>query len=186
MTKVTISSTNFTAPQNERLMNAGKLLEQVLNSPEFAQEMQGFQYSYTSGALWWKQTYISKRFRWNNGDSNPMILANILDGNELNSGKDNEVDCQITLYTGDSGVLGYTYPSTLRTWINSYFFNTASLPEIAGNLTHEFCHKIGYGHEYYYSSLRQYTVPYAVGYLVVRLAKEFEAKAKIQLQPMQA
>lgn len=186
MIKVTILSTDFTAPQNEKLLNAGKLLERVLNSTEFAQDVLDFQYSYTTGMLWWKNNYISTRFRWNNGDTNGKILDKILAGNELDTGDDGELDCKITLYTGDAGVLGYTNPNTLKTWINSHFFNQASLADVAGNIAHEYCHKIGYDHEFNYTSLRQYTVPYAVGYLVARLAKEFEAQAENQLQVQEA
>lgn len=177
-TKVRVEATGFSSKQLEKLSEAAALLERVINSSAFAEEVLNFSYQYSTGALWWKRWFTSKNFRWNNGDTRAQVLEKILAGNELKSGADQEVDCIITLYTGDPGVLGYTYPSTLKTWINSHFFNDAPIYEIAGNLAHEYCHKLGYDHEYNRTSLRDYTAPYAIGYMVSRLGKEVLATDK--------
>jgi hypothetical protein len=171
-TKVRIDAKGFTDKQLDKLNRAGELLERVINSQVFQDEVLNFSYQYYTGALWWKSWHTSNAFRWNNGDSNAEVLKKFLDGKELKTEKDNEIDVLITIEVMDSGVLGYTNPDTLKTWISKAFFNEAELHEIAGNLAHEYCHKRGYDHEFNPTALRDYTVPYAVGYITDRVAKE--------------
>ena len=64
------------------------------------------------------------------------------------------------------GVLGYTYPSTVKQWIYKSFFIDATYKEVSQNLTHEWMHKIGFGHPSKKTSTRKYSVPYACGYFV--------------------
>lgn len=175
-TLVRVEPKGFNGKQLALLEEARTILEKVINHDEFKKRVLNFSYPYSTGSLWWKKWYTSQGFRWNNGDDRQTIYTKVLSGDEMGTGSDQEIDVKITVYTGDAGVLGYTNPGTLRTWINSKFLDTASAAEIAGNLIHEYCHKTGYDHEYYYNSLRQYTVPYAIGYLVTEIARELAKK----------
>jgi uncharacterized protein YjaZ len=68
------------------------------------------------------------------------------------------------------GVLGYTYPSSIKQWIYSWFLKS-DFKSVAGNLAHEWCHKMGYKHAYKYNSTRHHTVPYAVGDYVAGITR---------------
>ena len=75
-------------------------------------------------------------------------------------------------------VLGYTYSNTKTQWVYNYFFTNGGIEDIAGNMVHEWVHKMGFGHASKNNSTRKYTVPYAVGYFV----KEYVEKKLTQQQ----
>lgn len=101
-----------------------------------------------------------------------QVFETIMSGAEkLSPEIDGEADISVTLDARDAGsVIGYTYPNTRMQWIYASFFGRATPADIAGNLAHEYCHKIGFEHEFNFTSLRQYTVPYAIGYLTREIA----------------
>lgn len=90
----------------------------------------------------------------------------------LSPSPDQEMDASIALGTG-SQAIGYTYPNSRWQWINKWFLDlTSTKPaDIAGNIAHEYAHKLGFDHAYNFHSKRQYTVPYAIGYLVRDMSK---------------
>lgn len=87
---------------------------------------------------------------------------------------DFEMDIDLTIYSTWPWVstIGYTYPSTVKTWINRKFFLAFTLAGICGNISHEFCHKIGFDHTSYWTSVREMSVPYFIGYLIEELVAE--------------
>ncbi len=178
MFKVSISKiAGFTPAQAEKLEKARVAFEAVWNSEEFKTKVRTFSYptTKTTGALWWKKTehFRNPWFRMNQGLDREDILQCLLEGDEkLQPGDDGEADLQITLYAEASSTVGYTYPTTIMQWINAKFFNSFTIPEVVGNLAHEYCHKLGFDHEYDSTPLRPYTVPYAIGYISRDLAKK--------------
>jgi hypothetical protein len=143
---------NFTAEQLERYTKAIELTEIVINSKRF------------------KKKLLEMRLTNTNGKTNAQIYQMMMDGAEQRLPEiDNEVDVFITMYYKNNKVVGYTYPSTDKTWVNSKFFNKYSYASIAANLIHEWLHKLGFGHR---SASEHTSVPYGVGYLVRDLIKE--------------
>ena len=63
-------------------------------------------------------------------------------------------------------------PDTMRIWIHKKFFRRSSWTpvDVAANMAHEWVHKIGFGHDYYYTEDRPYSVPYAIGNIVAEVA----------------
>ena len=111
-----------------------------------------------------------KKFVDNGGYSNTQIYNMILDGaEELTPTKNNTMDLEVELYYENTSTVGYTYPNTRRIWVNTKFFNYYSPEEVAGNLMHEWLHKVGFEHAYNYSTSRDYSVPYAIGYMMEEL-----------------
>jgi hypothetical protein len=108
------------------------------------------------------------QFHDNEGYTNSQIYDIILAADEevLNDGPDGEVDLQLTLYYSSSSTVGYTYPSTLETWVNEKYFDKYDLSEVARNVAHEWMHKLGFTHDKYHNSSRPFSVPYAIGYMV--------------------
>jgi hypothetical protein len=80
------------------------------------------------------------------------------------------MDVELELYQNTSNTIGYTYPHTSRIWMNSKYFNKYTPVQVADNLFHEWLHKLGFDHAIKYTLRRNYSVPYAIGYLMEELA----------------
>lgn len=111
----------------------------------------------------------------------PLVLTNGLKPSEVYalfmSGKDeyneiadNDMDISITLYYKNNRTVGYTYPGTFRTWINRKFFGSYGYSSIVGNLTHEYCHNVGFGHPS--RGYTQRNVPYFYGNVASDLCEQ--------------
>lgn len=87
---------------------------------------------------------------------------------------DFEMDVDLTIYSAPfwKKTIGYTYPSTVRTWINRKYFLAFTLAGIAGNISHEYCHKIGLDHTFNWTPERAASAPYFIGYLIEELVTE--------------
>lgn len=152
----------------EKVSQAVELLTEVLNSQEFKNGV--IHYKYQGKEQFANNTLNGKTV------GNQVVYQTILAGREnYASTDDHTVDLNLILYTPPwykpSNVVGYTYPNSKSIWMNSKFFNQFSAAQVAGNMAHEWLHKLGFGHDYNSTSRRPYSVPYAVGYLVVDLAK---------------
>jgi hypothetical protein len=87
--------------------------------------------------------------------------------------EDFEMDIDLTIYSARfSSTVGYTYPSTVKTWINRKFFSVYTTAEICGNISHEYCHKLGFAHKSKWSKSRDMSVPYFIGYLIAQIIEE--------------
>lgn len=155
---VSIVMRNFNETQEAKMLDAVERIKLVVNSIEFKERVIG-------------HTHNGKRtFFENNGLTNEEIYEQIMEAAEtLIPEVDNEMDIDVTMYYKRSSTVGYTYPDTTRTWVNSRFFNGYTAGQVAANSVHEWTHKIGFGHSYYNSSDRPYTVPYAIGGIIEEL-----------------
>lgn len=157
---------NFTEIDQAKVYKAVEILETVINSQEFKERV----YNFT-----WRG---EKQFNQNNGLSNKEIYKHIMTGEEiLMPHSVGIMNFDLTLYRSKnpwSKVKGYTKPDTMRIWMNKKFFRKSSWTpiDVAGNMAHEWVHKMGYGHAYNNNPDRPYTVPYAIGYIVGDIARE--------------
>jgi len=157
----------FTPTDLTTLSAATALIEKVMNSEEFKQAVLNFSYAGVPG------------FVQNNGLDNQQLYDLLMSGAEAlptQTAADHVMDFDLEMYTGRASVLGYTNPGTLTVWINSNFYDYATVNEIAMNLTHEWCHKMGFDHDYYNTARRPYSVPYGIGYLVRDLGAKMQAQ----------
>lgn len=97
--------------------------------------------------------------------------------------QDGDIDVDATLfYKRWSSAIGYTYPSTFKTWLNTKFWTGSEkdiVSMIAGNIAHEYMHNLGFGHAYDWNSSREFTVPYAIGTIINQIVKgEFKPGPK--------
>jgi hypothetical protein len=151
---VTLVEAKYFSPRDMvKVKKALSLLCKVVNSTQFR-----------DGILY--TTYTSTN------DSPTEILAKMYKANERNTGDDYEMDFSLQYYNSWwSKVIGYTVPSSVWVWLNWKYHMHFTPSQMAGNLMHEFCHKIGYDH----SSHRDYSsVPYYAGYLVEQIGAEYE------------
>ena len=157
-----IHMVNFPEDQVSKVQKAVELIKKVVASEEFKQRI--LSHSYQG-----EKTYVD-----NKGYTNEQIYQMILDGSEtLMPGKNGRMDVELELYQQSTNTIGYTYPNTMRIWVNTKYFNKYSPVQVADNLFHEWMHKLGFEHEIKYSKKRNYSVPYAIGYLVEELAAKY-------------
>ena len=158
LTRVSLTKlTGASATERTKLSIAARAAEVVLNSPEFRKRILEF------------------KFQDDSKLSNEAIYKRIREGAEKLKPETNyQADLELSLYTPPFykkwTVVGYTYVTTPVQWMNRYYFNKFSAPQIAGNLVHEWTHKLGFGHDFKSTKRRPFSVPYAVGDIVAELA----------------
>lgn len=156
--KVNIKYVNFTSAQKAKYEQAVNVVKKVVASKEFMNAVKNHKYN---GKI---------TFNENKGKTNTQIYQHILDGNEtLQPSKNNTIDVEVELYYANTSTVGYTYSNSKRIWVNTKYFNSYTPAKVAGNLFHEWLHKLGYTHASSYSPSRDYTVPYAIGYMISNL-----------------
>ena len=153
---------NLTAAQKTKYNKAIAIVKKVVATESFRTKVLNFKY----GGV--------KQFVNNNGKSNAQIYQSILDAAEnLTPAKNNKMDLGVKMYYQASSVVGYTSTGITYINVNTKFFNSYTANEVAGNLFHEWLHKLGYGHDASATSRRPYSVPYAVGYMIRDLGRNF-------------
>lgn len=155
-----------------KIAKAAKHVALAVSSDEFKEFCHTFSYSYRScrGALWWKKCrrVTVDNFNWNKGLTRDAIYKRIMDAKEKHSASaDQKADIELVIdYSDKRGVLGYTYPNSVKQWIYSWYVRDYDYTHIAGNIFHEHLHKLGFDHAFKYHYTRQFTVPYACGNFV--------------------
>ncbi len=152
----------FAAADEAKYNQAVAIVKKVVATEAFRTRVLNFTYS------------GSKAFVQNNGLTNEQIYQDILEAAEtLTPAKNNTLDVGVKLYYEASTIVGYTSGSITFINVNTKFFNTYSANEVAGNLFHEWLHKLGYVHDSAATARRPYSVPYAIGYIIRDLGKSF-------------
>lgn len=158
----------FNDEEVEKMGLALALIKKVVKSEEFKSHILNYRYKK-------KMT-----FNDNQGLSNEQIYQKILDGSEtLNPGNNKRMDLEVELYEEASKTIGYTYPNVTKVWVNKKYFSKYTPVQVADNLFHEWLHKIGFDHAVEWNSDRKHTVPYAIGYIVEKLARKM-VKEQVQ------
>lgn len=164
--KVAVKTRNFNTRNMIKMNKAIEILEVVMNSKELKKLILNYSYEGKAG------------FYQNGGMDNDQIYQHIMSGAEnLAPEIDYTMNFDLTLYRSLnpwSTVKGYTKPDTMRIWLHSKFYKKESWTpvDVASNMAHEWIHKMGFGHDYYFSELRQFSVPYAIGGILTKVAKQ--------------
>ncbi len=152
----------MTAAQEAKFDKAIEIVKSVVGTAEFRSKVLNHTYS------------GSKTFVNNNGLTNAQIYAKVLEAAEkLFPVKNNAMDMEVEMYTASTNVVGYTYSSSKRIWVNTKYFNQYTAAGVAGNLMHEWLHKVGFGHDSSATARRPYSVPYAIGKMVRDIGPDF-------------
>jgi len=155
----------FTRSQDEKVQRAASLIRRIIASEEFKQQVLNYTFQ------------GKKQFHDNDGLTNLEIYQKIIDGSEKMTGlgKNSIMDLELELYTDhDSNTIGYTYPNIVRVFMNRKYFNKFKPYQVADNMMHEWLHKIGFDHAVKVNPERRHSVPYAVGYIVKRMARKLQ------------
>jgi hypothetical protein len=161
--EVQVTYSNFDSQDEQKVEKALEIIKKVVASEEFKERVINFEYK------------GQKSFVDNGGLTNEQIYLAILEGKEnLKPEADHEMDLELELYYSWKNTVGYTYPDELTIYMNRKFFNRYSPAEVAGNIFHEWTHKLGFEHAFRYSVSRDSSVPYALGYLMEELGRQYE------------
>lgn len=153
---------NFVDSRETKIREAMEIVKLVIGTEEFKDRILNHRYN---GA----RTFVD-----NGGFTNAQIYKKILDGAErLQPARNNTMDAEIELYTAATNVVGYTYPSSRRIWVNTKYFDVYTPAGVAHNLMHEWMHKLGFDHSQTWNSARDYSVPYAIGNIVGDIGRKF-------------
>jgi hypothetical protein len=158
---VNLKLDNFDSTQEDKVLEAADLIKKVVATEEFKNEILN-------------HTYKGKKmFVDNGGLTNAQIYKKILEGSEkLRPGTDNEMDLDLEVFRRNDNTVGYTYPNVIRVWMNAKYLNKNAPYKVTTNMMHEWLHKLGFKHSRNRTPSRPYTVPYAIGYLVAKIAKK--------------
>lgn len=158
-----LSLNEFDEKDEIKVLKAIEIIKTVIRTDEFRNRVLNFTYG------------GKKAFHDNDGLSNEEVYQKLLDGSEtLKPEIDHEMDLELELYYSSRSTVGYTYANVLRIWMNTKYFDSYTPAEVAGNVFHEWTHKLGFGHSSSYSVSRDSSVPYALGYIMEELGKKFE------------
>jgi hypothetical protein len=156
-----MSIKGFDAESMKKLEKAFEVVEKVVNSEEFKNRILNFENSKKERA-----------FASNEGLTNEQIFAIFMDGREnLQQETPGEMNYFVSLYNKRfSKVIGWTNPTINTININWKFFKNFKPNEVAGNLVHEWVHKIGFGHK---SAAEHDSAPYAIGYIAREMGARY-------------
>lgn len=153
--KWTIKPRLFTEKELIKLEQARVNLELITNSQLFKREFL-------------RADFSGETSEWRH-KTNEEIYEHFMSGAEtLQPEKDNEADIDLTIFNPKpwTGTVGYTYPNTMRQWINRKFFWSLELYEIEGNICHEWSHKLGFDHDYKRTARRPFSVSYQLNEII--------------------
>jgi hypothetical protein len=150
-----VKHTNYTPKQAAKLATAAKLLATIINSQEYRQAVLDHRYG------------SRLAFDSSLGLSNAQVYEKIFRGAErLGPAVDYEMDLIVTMYRKSNSVVGWTNGKILIVNTNSKFHDKYTACQVAGNLLHEWMHKLGFDHK---SASSSESVPYAQNRFVKRL-----------------
>lgn len=155
----------------------------VLNSEEFKQAVLDYSWTDTNGVV--RKEFKLDQYSYVDKETRKKVTVDldnqgvydlIMSGwDKFSQEADKDLDVKATLYYKRwSNAIGYTYPSTFATWLNTKYMvgsETAIVALIAGNIVHEYMHNLGFDHAFNWNPTREHTVPYAIGYIVNRMVK---------------
>ena len=154
--------TGYSTTERAKLEQATELLSKVLNSREFR-----------DGVM--NPTSNGKPGFASDSRTPAEVYATIRAAKEnYTDAADGEVDMNLELKNFSwfqRNVVGYTTESSDTLTVNRSFFSSYTPAEVAGNLAHEWLHKLGFEHDFKSTARRPDSVPYELGELVERLAQ---------------
>jgi len=152
---------DFNTEDEAKMREALARMEIVVNSIEFKEKVINFEWN------------GQRQFNDNDGLTNEEIYQKLMSGYEdLLPVEDSEIDLDLTLYYRNNSTVGYTYPDTVRVWVNNKFFAGYNYGQVAANAIHEWTHKVGFGHDFNNNSDRPFSVPYGIGSIVKEMVNE--------------
>lgn len=155
------SLTNASPEVTTKVNQALNLIEGVVNTPTFRDRVLNMTYKIGS------KTYAG----YTQTEMTPTQVLQDIDKAEENfaGGTDGVIDLFLDSYYERSSTIGYTSPSDKYIHMNQYIQGSYTVAQTAGNIFHEWLHKVGYGHSRRHNSYRPHSVPYKLGYMLAEM-----------------
>lgn len=153
---------NFSSTIKNKVHSTQRVLDAIFDSQEFYDAVINHVYQ------------GRKQFADNRGYSNQDIYNLIQLGKEKMSKRiDRQMNLKLKLYYENSDTVGWTYSNSDIIHVNRKFYGTYTEAKIARNLMHEWLHNMGFSHDSNVTNKRRYSVPYAIGDIVEKLARRY-------------
>jgi len=180
--KICLEAENYKKHEEDLIRKAAYYMVLALGHKKFKEFC--LDYNYRVKTCYWRgfrrYCYYKeyKTFYKNQGKTNYQVYKHIMSGQENRpeiTEVDNEADVFLRIDRSyKKGVIGYTYPSSKWQYLYKWVLREKSPGYIAGNLAHEYCHKLSYSHSKNNNVHRKHTVSYAVGNYVRDFIKDYE------------
>jgi hypothetical protein len=158
----TITSVEKYEEYEEKAHEAVNLFVEVFNKAEFKTRVLNHK---------WKG---KEQFADNEGLTNAQVFEKLMAGSEIsNKGKDYNADLKLRAYYKMwpfGSAIGHADADKGEIITKWKFIRQSSVEGLAGHYAHEYCHLLGFGHDFDVTNQREYSVPYAIGNLVEELA----------------
>jgi len=148
LTKINIDASRLdTNERKEKIEQVAVEMHQIVNSRIFQDKVHTMKK--------WGETSKYK------DASNQRIYKMIMDGAEtLDPIVDNEMDIFIDDYFSWRRVIGYTKKNIKTIFVNTRYFDKRGTKLIGSNIMHEYGHKLGFGHDFYATDRRPFSICY--------------------------
>ncbi|TFF37218.1 hypothetical protein [Mucilaginibacter psychrotolerans] len=151
----------------EKLQKALSLFEAAMNTERLKSEIVNF------------SCVLGNKFEDNQGLSNQQVFEKLYAGEEhYAAGINFTADLILVLVKKRKPpffilhpAIGFGMPGQKEINTYTWWFYRAELYELAGHFAHEWSHKLGFDHSYNPTPTRDFSVPYAFGYMVAEIAK---------------
>lgn len=155
-----------TAKDKTRNAAAFKHIESIVNNESFRSKILNLTYTQTT-------------------TTPEEILASILKAEEnFSGGTRGVIDMFLEMYYEEEGAIGFTYANDPYVYLNRWVQSSYTPMETAGNLFHEWLHKLGHTHSFEWTEDRKDSVPYKLGYLLRDMAVEEASKGDPLMKEM--
>jgi hypothetical protein len=133
----------------------------IYNSDEFKLRVVNFK---------WKG---QNQFADSAGLTNEQVYNKILSGSEIaNAGNDFDADINLKAYSKGwplGSAIGFTDPDDNLIYTKWHFIKKSTVKELAAHYAHEYCHCLGFEHDFEDTDQRPFSVPYAIGDIIEEL-----------------
>jgi hypothetical protein len=160
-----INTTGFSAETLDKVTKAKEAIGKVFNSDIFKDAVLNFQFD-------GEETFYYRRTIFGNlidhAYTNQEVFDILMKGNESpgNSSASSMDLYLVLLQEVNPNVVGYGNPGSKEIYTYRNWFETFTVAEYAGHITHEWTHKLGFSHSFHHNRKRKYSVPYAIGDLI--------------------
>ncbi|OCX50460.1 hypothetical protein BEL04_22015 [Mucilaginibacter sp. PPCGB 2223] len=162
MIKINIATANgFTTEELKKVEAANSTLNNILNSEKFRERVLKF----TTDGLFrfhYRRSFFGK---WiDKPHTNHQVYEIVTQHSGADDAGVKQIDLHLELLPGGGEEhIGYTDTNTRKIFTYRDWFNSVSLAEYAGHLTHEWCHQLGFDHSPKPDPKREHSVPYGIG-----------------------
>jgi len=154
----------FTEKQRVRLVQIGKKVEFIFNSPEFEK-------------MFMDANFSGELSEFKDLDRKKLFDHFMTGAEKLDKVNDQTANMFIRGYYSFRSVYGYTYGHVKQFWINVKFIGRSNR-SIGGTMAHEWTHKMGAHHDFSPTARRKNSISYKTGNIVTELwVKFFEIEA---------